>query len=245
MINSPIEFLQAVDAELKNAVERARAILWYASSRSQSEGLTTAEITDVMETAGHAKQNRARLDTLLTRDKRYINRVPGRSQWRLSAVGKRELDPVYRTVSPTPVTIVVTDSVLPRALVTGTRGYIEKVTHQINGSYDCGLYDACSVMCRRLLETLIIEVYEQAGRTDEIKGVDGNFLMFSGLLDVFEKDKTFTLSRNGTKGLSDFKSLGDLSAHSRRYNALKADIDRVQSGLRVAVEELLHLAKLK
>jgi hypothetical protein len=33
-------------------------------------------------------------------------------------------------------------------------------------------------------------------------------------------------------------------AHNRRFNAHKEDIDRVRDGLRVAVEELVHLAAL-
>jgi hypothetical protein len=99
-------------------------------------------------------------------------------------------------------------------------------------------------MCRRLLETLIIEVYEHCGRASEIKGTDGHFLMLNGLATFFESDKAFNMSRNGLKGLRDFKNLGDLSAHNRRFNARKEDIDRVRDGLRVAVEEFVHLAKL-
>lgn len=134
-------------------------------------------------------------------------------------------------------------SVIPLGLVTG-RGYLEKVVLQLNVSYDAQLYDCCAVMCRRLLETLIIEVYEYCQRADEIKGTDGHFLMLNKLSTFFENDKAFNLGRNGLKGLRDFKTLGDLSAHNRRFNAHKEDIDRVRDGLRVAVEELAHLAKL-
>ncbi len=136
-----------------------------------------------------------------------------------------------------------TGSIIPLGLAT-TRGYLEKVVLQLNASYDAQLYDCCAVMCRRLLETLIIEVYEHCGRASEIKRPDGNFLMLNGLADYFENDKTFNVGRNGMKGLRDFKSLGDLSAHNRRFNARKEDIDRVRDGLRVIVEELIHLAKL-
>jgi hypothetical protein len=69
---------------------------------------------------------------------------------------------------------------LPTAMFKGTRGYIERVIYQLNVSYSYGLYDCCTVMCRRLFETLIIEVYEGAGRADELKGGDGNFKMFCG-----------------------------------------------------------------
>jgi hypothetical protein len=136
-----------------------------------------------------------------------------------------------------------TGSVIPLGVVTG-RGYLEKVVLQLNVSYDAQLYDCCAVMCRRLVETLTIEVYEQCHRADEIKGADGHFLMLNGLATFFENDKAFNIGRSGLKGLRDFKNLGDLSAHNRRFNAHKEDIDRIRDGLRVAVEELAHLAKL-
>ncbi len=68
--------------------------------------------------------------------------------------------------------------------------------------------------------------------------------MLNGLAGFFEKDTAFHVSRNGLQGLRDFRWLGDLSAHNRRFNARKDDIDRVRDGLRIIVEELLHLAKL-
>jgi hypothetical protein len=111
------------------------------------------------------------------------------------------------------------DSVLPRELFSGTRGYIEKVVDQINGSYDYGFYDCCAVMCRRLGETLIIEIYEAQRRAEEIKGTDDNFLMLSGLLGVLNKDKSIHLGRNAKRGLDGLKDLGDKSAHNRRFNA--------------------------
>ena len=55
---------------------------------------------------------------------------------------------------------------LPIDLFDGTRGYIEKVVLQINASFDASLYDCCAVMCRRLLETLIIECYEANGQAE-------------------------------------------------------------------------------
>jgi integrase len=136
-----------------------------------------------------------------------------------------------------------TGSVIPLGLAT-TRRYLDKVTLQLNASYDAQLYDCCAVMCRRLVETLIIEVYESCGRAAEIKLADGNFLMLNGLVNFFENDTAFNVGRKGMKGLRDFKTLGDLAAHSRRFNAQKEDIDLVRDGLRVIVEELVHLAKL-
>jgi hypothetical protein len=50
------------------------------------------------------------------------------------------------------------EQVLPFSVVRGSRGYIEKVVNQVNGCYENGWFDACAVMIRRLVETLIIEL---------------------------------------------------------------------------------------
>jgi hypothetical protein len=54
-----------------------------------------------------------------------------------------------------------------------------------------------------------------------------------------------SLGRDAKKALTDVKELGDRSAHNRRYNAVKADLEKVQSGVRVAVDEMLNLAALR
>jgi hypothetical protein len=96
---------------------------------------------------------------------------------------------------------------------------------QINKAFDAELWDCSAVMCRRLLETLIIEMYERAGRATDIKGSDDQFMMLNGLITFIEADSTVHLGRNAAKGLKDYKQLGDLSAHNRRFNARRNDID--------------------
>ena len=51
----------------------------------------------------------------------------------------------------------------------------------------------------------------------------------------------WTIGRNSIKALPDIKAKGDLSAHNRRFNATKSDVDSIKSGLRIVVEELVHL----
>jgi len=224
--------------------DRARAILWWVGRGDSGIGMTTAEICATIEKSGHPKQNVSRLDSQLASDKRRVHRVPGSKAWRLSPRGRVELDERYELALEQPRVPKATDTILARTLFSNTRGYIENVVRQINASFDVGLYDCCAVMCRRLLETLIIEVYEHVGRAADIKGNDGHFFMFADLLRTISKDTAFNISRNAQRGLEDFKKLGDLSAHNRRFNAHKSDIEQIQNGLRVSSEELLHLAGL-
>jgi hypothetical protein len=147
--------------------------------------------------------------------------------------------------SMTASSVPATENVLPMSVVNGTRGYIEKVVVQANGTYEHQWYDACSVMIRRLVETLIIEVYEAKNKAHEIKGSDGNYLMLSHLVDRLLADSFFHLGRETKRGLPLIKSIGDRSAHNRHFLAKKEDLDKVTHDLRVAVDELLNLAGLK
>jgi hypothetical protein len=138
-----------------------------------------------------------------------------------------------------------TQKVVIFSLVKSTRGYIEKVTHQVNTSYEHGSYDACAVMIRRLVETLIIELFEAFKIESKIKNSSGDFLYLKDLVDKTLAETSWNLSRNSKKSLPRLKDIGDKSAHSRRFNALREDIDNMKDDLRVVIQELVSLAKLK
>lgn len=130
----------------------------------------------------------------------------------------------------------------PLEITAGTRDYIEDIGKQANGCFEKGWYDACAVMLRRLLETLIIECYERYRIADSIKGRDGNFLYLRDLINHFLSETTWNPSRNTKIALPKLKEIGDLSAHSRRYIAKKPDITNLQDEIRVVIQELVFLA---
>lgn len=129
-------------------------------------------------------------------------------------------------------------------LVKGTRSYIEKISNQINGCYEYGWFDACAVMIRRLLETLIIEVFEYYKIEAKIKK-NGDYMYLRDLITVTLAETTWTLGRNTKNALPKLKDIGDKSAHSRRFNAIRNDIDDIKSEIRTVIQELLVLANLK
>ena len=135
--------------------------------------------------------------------------------------------------------------VIPSSVVGGTRGYIERVVNQANGAYENGWYDACAVMIRRLLETLIIEAFEHRSIASKIKNSSGDFLHLKDLIDKCLQEVSWNLSRNCKQSLPKLKDMGDKSAHSRRYNAHRGDIDPLLADIRLVVQELIYLAGLK
>lgn len=138
-----------------------------------------------------------------------------------------------------------TQGVIPMSVVRGTRGYIERVSNQANGAYEKGWYDACAVMIRRLLETLIIEAFEHHKLAANIKNSAGDFLYLKDLIDKSLQETTWNLSRNCKQAMPKLKNVGDNSAHNRRYNAHRGDIDPLLSGVRLVVQEFVSLAGLK
>jgi hypothetical protein len=240
-MDTPKEFLKKLTGSQFNHVDRAVAVLWLYELSGSEEARAVTELASEIEAAGYARQNATRLATQLNRDRRVVKK--GR-RYKVNIESmealEREFGPFLGPRLPAP-----TDSVLPFELFFDTRTYLEKVVRQANAAYDAALYDCCAVMLRRTMETLIIEVYEQDGREAELKGSDGNYLFLSGLVNYVKADKAITLSRNTLKALDDAKRLGDLSAHNRRYNAVKDDIDRVRDGIRTAAQELLVAAGMR
>jgi hypothetical protein len=146
---------------------------------------------------------------------------------------------------PIEVTASRNEPVLPVSLFKGTRGYIEKIVLQINRTYEHTCYDACAVMIRRLVEVLIIEAFEYHKLTSKIQNAAGDFFYLQDLIAAATTEPTWSLGRNAKGGLSRLKTIGDQSAHSRRYNARRTYIDEVIIDLRTVSEEFLYLAKLK
>lgn len=232
------EFLKAISELRITHVERAMALLWFHSVTNNDSALSPKEICQRIEQVGFAKQNPTRIRQAFIKDRRVVK--SGKEAFRInpkSFAKLEELYSIYLECRPIPKT----SPVLSVSLFQNAKGYIRKVVEQLNASYHYSLFDCCAVMCRRLIETLIIEAYEHHSIDSQIKDGAGNYLTFSGLIARIEADNSLSLSRNTNMGLKHFKKLGDLSAHNRRFNARKPDIDQIRDDLRIASEELLHM----
>lgn len=100
-------------------------------------------------------------------------------------------------------------------------------------------------MIRRVLETLIIEAYEHHQLAAKIKNPMGEFFHLRDLIDKCLQETSWNLSRNCRQAMPKLKDIGDKSAHSRRYNAHRGDIDPLLLDIRLVVQEFVYLAGLK
>ena len=133
--------------------------------------------------------------------------------------------------------------------VKGTKVYIERVVDQINGTYEEGWYDACAVMLRRLIETLIIEAYEGKKIDHKIKDKNGEFLRLNRLINKACKESDLNLSRVTKEILPEIKKLGDVSAHTRPFNANRSILERLLQDhfldIQVLVQDFISKADMK
>jgi hypothetical protein len=137
------------------------------------------------------------------------------------------------------------NELFPLALIAKTkRGYLVTIATQMNGGFREGWYDACAVMMRRLVEIVIIESFEHHAILDKIKDGHGNYLQLTDLVDRALAEPAFKLSRNAKTELPKLRNIGHRSAHGRHFTAQRADIEKIEDGIRVVVQEFLAHAGL-
>lgn len=138
-----------------------------------------------------------------------------------------------------PVDIPTSDALLDLSLVDVAPYYIKGTAKQMAQCYECCLYDATLVLMRKLIETLIIECFERFGIDNTIKGDNGDFLYLSDLIPKYLASSKWNASRNLDKSIKEVKKYGDLSAHNRRFQAKKSDIDAFKFELRQTIQEIV------
>ncbi len=118
--------------------------------------------------------------------------------------------------------------------------YITRLVPQLNGAYDYEWYEGAAIMLRRIMETLIIELYTRRGWQQDVQDSASNeFLMLKGLIDRLNGDARLRMQRRTIDGLSKVKELGDTAAHDFRIRIRKSDLDRIQSSVRFTCERLV------
>lgn len=240
ILEEHIDFAKEVDLKKLNKVEtRILFILYICESKFNIHEMTNKQIFDLIN-------QKLRLKTSL----QSVNIAIRRSKDKISSIKKNMI--IYHKIMSPGIDEIknilklntekkVNDDIVPNEVVKSEKGYFNKVIRQINGCYQDGYYDACFVMIRRSIETLIIEIYEHLQKENSIKNSDGYYLMFSKLIDIIIEDPDIHLSRTSKTDLKTIKKLGDTAAHNRRLNLKKSDIDKYSDSIRLIIEELINI----
>lgn len=237
-----VVFCERLETLKLAAEQQALAILWFHDEKEPDVRITAGNLARQIHDSGLGSPNSTRLAERLRATGLVLSQSGGFSLKALARGKIREqLKPILGAVSPA----VDQDlGYLPKHVWTKTRGYIERVCEQLNGTFQSGFYDGAAVLVRRLIETLIIEAFETLRREGEIKDASGHYLMLNGLISAVNRSP-IGLGREGGKALAEVKELGDRSAHNRRFNAGRADLEKIASGVRLVVDELVNIARLR
>lgn len=224
-------------------IENAIGLLWFYRQTQEFENRTAAELAADLHEEGLARPNVTRLHERLAKSPLTTKGRRAKS----FQINARKIDDIEKKFSPflKVRTSPITNSVVPYDWVKGTRKYLESLVHQINSCFDLAHYDAAAVLCRRLMESLLIECYIHSNRKQVIQDAAGHFFMLEKLISTIAADRAITLGRNSVRTMVEVKEIGDRAAHDRTYTTQHEDLSGLASRYRGLISELLRLAGIR
>ncbi len=96
------------------------------------------------------------------------------------------------------------------------------------------------MVLRRLMETLIIELYSRRGWSQDVQDPGTNeFMPLKALIDKLNADGRLHMQRRTIDGLNKVKEVVDTAAHDFRIKIRKSDLDKIQSAVRLTCDRLI------
>lgn len=173
---------------------------------------------------------------------RLMNNSKNWTEW--SRAIEKWIDDISSWNSADSVTVEQLGTILPDALFDTLPTNVQSLCKQINASYENNLFDCTAVIMRRLLESLLVLSYQNAGI--EIEIMNGNYhVTLDKMIRNAEQNTTLKLSSTTKKDMVLFKDLGNYSAHKIWYNCTQGDIKPHVLKYRTIIEELMYKAGLK
>jgi hypothetical protein len=238
------DFAATLAAQNLSELDQAIAIVWFLSHESGYENsVSTGEIISVMSDHRlRSNVNSSRLHAKLRASRKVVIGRKANSH-RPNAASDREFAETYAEFLDVQKA-KVDDIVIPNDISLGKRNHLEQIRREANGCYDRGFYNGSAVMCRRLVELLLVEAMVKGGHEAIITDTNGDIRQFGELIRLAKSNQYIRLSRTTPAAIERVKAAGDAAAHHRIYNAKKNDIDQLNPGLRMALTELASLAGL-
>jgi len=226
------------------AADLAVAALWFFDRTGEAEDRTASELASDIGGAGFPRPRADRLNDRL-RASPFATRGKRPKSFRLNIAKQHILDGEYGDLCDgAPAGEGSSGSgILPTEWSYRGRKYIAALVRQIEGTYSSGFFDCTAVMQRRLMESLIIEVYVSRGRASEIK-IGPAFFGLEELIKRIATDDQICLARGSRKVMDRIKQVGDTAAHDRTYVTHRTDLDDRILEFRRLIHELLNRASL-
>jgi hypothetical protein len=238
------QFVAASHLSTLTELARSCHLAFYHLKKESVAEFTANDCAKWIGTLSLPKPNTSRLaDKLKASGDTVKGAKPG--YFRLHHTYLQQMDATYPQLSEKSQEVIDEGTILPPVLYQHTRGYIESLAKQINGSYEHNIFDGCAVLIRRLEEVLLILAYDHLGIAAEIKDGNDNYFLLEKIVKNAEANPKLNLSRNSKKSIDVFRELGNYSAHKITYTCRREYIKEKIDEYRALVDELLHKAGIR
>jgi hypothetical protein len=245
MKSSLVSFAQGLSKLGLTEAGYAIALLWYFDQEEARPELRPAFLAELMHDLSLRKRvNVTRLGRQLL-ENRDVIRGKEMGTVRLRLASKPRLAYRYGELAGTAVKPRIDSHIIPTGLFEHDRPHLETLVIQINGTYQGGFYDACAVMCRRLLECLLLLAFERAAKGEVIRDTSGEYRAIAEIIGLACSNRHIKLTRGAGAVMGKIDYVGDLAAHHPTYTTRQKDIDEQRLGFQRIVAELVDLAEIK
>lgn len=242
--SSLASFAKGISSLNLTEVGCAIALLWYFDLAEGRPELRPEFLAELMQDLSLRRRvNATRLGRQLIAS-RGVMRGKETGTVRLRAASKTRLSSRYYRIAETVVTPTIETMIIPMGLFEDTRPYLETLVNQINGTYRHGFYDACAVMCRRLLECLLLLAFERAEKSKVIRDATEGYLTLADIIGLACSNRHIKLARGAATVMGKIGYVGDLAARHPTYTTRRKDIDEQRLDFARIVMELAHLAEI-
>ena len=240
MLDKLNSFYNNIPKEDKTNTKKVIIYLAYFLHSNKKEIFTAKDLKEYLE---KIHLNHPNIPLVLSRESNVKNKSFIRykkGQYKLHRNKIDELDELFGNIN---YDINITKDFFDMELLENASApyYIKNIAKEMCLCYDSGCYTACLVMMRKLLEALIIDVFKNINKTNEIKK-DDIFLYLSDLIKKYMFEDVIDKSRNIKEEIKPIKKYGDISAHKYNFKANKLIVENIKNNLNIVVQELLSNA---
>ena len=222
-------------------IDKAVACLWFHTHIGHACAMSASQLASCMTEIGlTANVNVSRLAKNLCKSKLTVKGSEC-GTFRISPSQGSQLDERFAPFLKHR-RVKVSDDLLPDEVIEGSQKYLKDLGHQVNGTYGAGFYDACAVLCRRMIESLLVSCFEYAGELASVEKPDGTLEMLDSLIRKAKSGQHFRLPRGTAKSIDKIKEVGDTAAHDRYHLTTKQDIDEFRVSFRKVISHLMALS---
>ncbi|RJT38692.1 DUF4145 domain-containing protein [Mesorhizobium waimense] len=236
------DFAAFLSEQKLTELDEAIAIIWFLTrDPEQAGGVSVPQIVEVLGAYRlRSNINASRLSMKLRGNTNVVAGSKGRGTFRIRASSDRVYAEKFADFLD-PRTAKVSDNLISNEISLGARRHLEQIRREANGSYDRGFYNGSAVMCRRLVELLLVEAIVKAGHLAQIIDSKNEIKGFGDIIGVAKSNQYIRLSRTTPATIEKVKTIGDAAAHHRYYTTTKKDLDELNPGLRHVITELAAL----